>query len=222
MRSISTYRLAIAVLAVLSGACGCGEAVASTTYRLDLSGSAVHQLNCWEVPHLCDPAFPPPPKEVIYPWLGFVDLTVDSSADGTFAAPDLLAIDFVSNQVSFSVPSIFPPPPGDPLWPFAGSVTIVAGKVTSLDGSDHPFPFLEPELVVSFSGLTAYFHSPAGHHTGSTDGVGTLTMVAEPPTWLLLLSAVLPLLALRSRSLWSALRASLRPLPSPSRWAPAA
>ncbi len=222
MRSTSTYRIAIAVVAALSGACGCGEALASTTYRLGLSGSAVHQLSCWEVPHLCDPAFPPPPTEVVLPWLGFVDVTVDSSGDGTFAEPDLLAIDFVSNQVSFSVPSFFPPPPGDPLWPFAGSVTIVDGKVTSLDCSDNPYPFLEPELVVSFSGLTAYFHSPAGHHTGSTDGVGTLAMVAEPPTWLLLLSAMSLLPALRARSLASALRASLRPSPSPSRSAPAA
>jgi hypothetical protein len=222
MRSTSTYRLAIALLAALSGACGCGEALASTTYRLGLSGSAVHQLNCWEVPHVCDPAFPPPPTEVIYPWLGFVDLTVASSGDGTFAAPDLLAVDFVSNVASFSVPDGFPPPPGYPLWPFDGSVTIVDGKVTSLDGSEYPDIFGYPELFVSFSGLTAHFHAPAGHHTGSTDASGNLVMVAEPPTWLLLLAAMSLLPALRARSLASALRASLRPSLSPSRSAPAA
>ena len=222
MRSASSHQLTIALVAALSGACGCGNALANATYRLELTGQAVHRVDCWEDPHVCDPAYPPPPEEVTYPWTGVVDLTVASSGDGTFAAPDLLAVDFVSNLASFSVPGDFPPPPGYPLWPFDGSVTILDGKVTSLDGSEYPDIFGYPELFVAFSGLTAHFQSPAGHHTGSTDATGSLVMVAEPPTWLLLLSALLPLLAPRARSLASALRSSLRPSPSPSRSAPAA
>jgi hypothetical protein len=85
-------------------------------------------------------------------------------------------------------------------------VTIVDGKVTSFNGSEYDFSAGQPEQNVGFTGLSAYFHDPAGHHTGPTDGFATLLMVPEPATWLLLLSGLALLAMPRGRSLASALR----------------
>jgi hypothetical protein len=152
------------LLVALATACGCEGALAQTTYRLGLSGQAVHQLSCWEDPNFCNPALPPP-QDQVYAWTGYLDLAVASDGDGTFSDPDLLSVDFVANLGSFSVPGEDPPSSPYRLYPFSGSVTIEAGKVTSFDGSDY-FDFIDfPDLFVSFSGLSARYSDPGGHHT---------------------------------------------------------
>ena len=191
--TLSDWR-GVALLVALA-ACGCEGALAQTTYRLELSGQADHQLNCWEDPNFCNPA---PPPDQVYAWTGYVDLTVASNGDGTFSDPDLLSVDFVANLGSFSVSAGNPPSSPYSLWPFSGSVTIAAGKVTSFDGSDYFDIFDFPDLFVSFSGLSARYNDPGGHHTGPTTAVGTLVMIPEPATWLLLLCA-LPFLAMLHR-----------------------
>jgi hypothetical protein len=208
MRLKSSNRRGIALLVVvLAAVCGCGGAFAKTTYRLELSGQAVHQLNCWEDPHFCDPNLPPP-KDQVYAWTGYVDLAVASSGDGTFTDPDLLSVDFVANLAGFSVPGENPPASPERLWPFSGSVTILDGKVTSFNGSDYFDYFESPDLFIGFSGLSAHFTDPGGPHTGPTDAVGTLVMVPEPATWLLLLSGLPFLATLRGGSLRRGPRAS--------------
>lgn len=184
------------VVAAAATGC-CPEAFADATYRLELSGQAVHQLNCWEDPNFCIPV---PPKDQVYAWTGYVDLTVASAGDGTFSDPSLLSVDFVSNLGGFAVPSDSPPPSPYRLWPFSGSVTIAAGKVTSFDGSND---YWGMGPLLSFGGMSAQYHDPGGHHTGPTDAIGTLVMVPEPATWLLLLSGVPFLARYRGgRSMW--------------------
>ncbi len=207
MRSTSPPWRRIARLVLLAGAaaCGCGSALAATTYRLELSGRVDHQLSCWEDPNFCDPNLPPA-KDEVFAWRGYVDLVVASSGDGRFADPDLRSVDFVSNWAGFAVPGDNPPPEPDRLWPFFGSVTIVSGKVSSFNGTYYPDIPEDYSLFVEFTGLSASYHDQGGHHTGPTDAVGTLTLVPEPATWLLLLSALSLLAAPRGRSLAGALR----------------
>lgn len=211
MRSTSPpWSRSALLLVMLAGAaaCGCGSAFATTTYRLELSGQIDHQRSCWEDPNFCNPDLPPVKDEII-PWRGYVDLIVAPAGDGTFADPDLLSVDFVSNWAAFAVPGPNPPPEPDRLWPFFGSVTIVDGKVTSFNGSEYDFSASPPEQNVGFTGLTAYFHEPAGHHTGPTDGLATLLMVPEPSTWLLLLAGFALLSMRRGGSLSGSMRTRL-------------
>ena len=46
MRLKSPHWTGIALLVALAGSCGCGNAFATTTYRLELSGQIDHQLSC--------------------------------------------------------------------------------------------------------------------------------------------------------------------------------
>ena len=166
-------------------ACAAGLARADETYVLQLSGRGTHRFDAWECPmQVCTIG------GTSFSWEGTVVVVVSSDASGTFAPPD-----FVSMTLDWTAPYVFAFPRAvSGIFP-APTVTVVDGRVTSIDVL---WQNGTPETL-SFSGLSVFFNKPPTHHSGPTSASAFLTQVPEPQTGVLLAIGLAGLLIASAR-----------------------
>ena len=151
--------------------------VAQTSYELGVAGQIDHTVNCWETVPLCSG-----PPHVYTPWVGTVTIVVDSTADGTYQGPDLESLTFAANIGSFAVT----PDADDPAF----SVTIVDGRVSSLDVIALVETPRDTSAFTYFGGMDADYDDTGGTHYGATVATGTLAPIPEPGTAAMLLAGL--------------------------------
>jgi hypothetical protein len=157
-----TSPLAIAVL--VTALAPVGSAQANATYLLTLQGTDQRNYPPCRIP---DQA-PPCDVTADLPWTGLLSIVVDSNGDGVFSDQQVLSFSLQASVGSLSLP--FMP----------GSVTVVDGRVTSVDFIA-PYPLGDYFVWEHYIGLNAYFQDAYdGPHEVTDFASGLLTAVPEP------------------------------------------
>lgn len=165
---MSTRRMPIAkVVAAAWATFALAGNAAAATYELALDGQAQYFPLCfWDIPD-CTGGSPPP---VYYDWKGTLVLGIDPP-DGQSGEPNPVSISLTATGGSFSIPASYS-------WLDSSSVTIVNGRVTSIDAL-LPSPFSD-YFYIYFHDLSLSYEDPGSHHHGGTNFSGTLTAIPEP------------------------------------------
>jgi len=173
----------LALAALVTALAPVRSAHANATYLLTLQGIDQRNYPPCRIPGQA----PPCDVTVDLPWTGLLSIVVDANGDGVFSDQQVLSFSLQASVGSLSLP--FMP----------GSVTVVDGRVTSVDFSA-PYP-LGDSVWEHYIGLNAYFQDDFDAPHEVTDfASGVLTAVPEPA------SASLMLLALS----WAAATAARR------------
>jgi len=167
-----TSPLALAVL--VTALAPVGSAQANATYLLTLQGTDQRNYPPCRIP---DQA-PPCDVTVDLPWTGLLSIVVDSNGDGVFSDQQVLSFSLQASVGSLSLPFV------------PGSVTVVDGRVTSVD-FNAPYPMGDYSIWEHYIGLNAYFQDDYDAPHEMTDfASGSLTAVPEPASASLMLLAL--------------------------------
>lgn len=163
----------LALAGLLSALAPIGSAHADATYLLSLKGTDQRNYPPCRIP---DQA-PPCDVTVELPWTGSLSIVVDSSGDGVFTDQQVLSFTLQATVGSLSLPFV------------PGSVTVVDGRVTSVDFSA-PYPLGEATWE-HYIGLNVIYQDTFDGGREVTDfATGTLTAVPEPASASLVLVAL--------------------------------
>ena len=163
----------LAIAGLLTALAPVGSAHADATYLLTLQGTDQRNYPPCRIP---DQA-PPCDVTVELPWTGLLSIVVDSNGDGVFTDQQVRSFTLQATVGSLSLPFV------------PGSVTVVDGRVTSVDFGG-PYP-LGDATWEHYIGLNVFYQDAFdGGHEVTDFATGTLTAVPEP------VSASLMLLAL--------------------------
>jgi hypothetical protein len=163
----------LALAGLLTAFAPVGSAHAEATYLLDLQGTDQRNYPPCRIPGQA----PPCDVTVELPWTGLLSIVVDSNGDGVFSDQQVISFTLQATVGSLSLP--FMP----------GSVTVVDGRVTSVDFSA-PYP-LGDATWEHYIGLNVFYQDIFdGGHQVTDFATGTLTSVPEPGSASLMLLAL--------------------------------
>jgi hypothetical protein len=170
-------------IAAAAFACFAQGSFADATFTLYVLGSATHSPDSWEC-ITCDPGDPKLQPSTSQ-WKGTVTVVTSSGADGIYTGSDVQLVSFVSNLGTFSTPS------GGSYFSAVPTVIVTDGSIESLTAS-WSLAFFDRVVAVGFSGQSAWYNDPGGHHYGPTTATGLLlpTPVPEPGAYALLLAGL--------------------------------
>lgn len=164
---------ALALAGLLTALAPVGSAHAAATYLLTLQGTDQRDYPPCRIP---DQA-PPCDVTVDLPWTGLLSIVVDSNGDGVFTDQQVLSFSLQATVGSLSLPFV------------PGSVTVVDGRVTSVDFSA-PYP-LGDAAWEHYIGLNVFYQDIFdGGHQVTDFATGELTAVPEPASALMMLFAL--------------------------------
>ena len=163
----------LALAGLLTALAPVGSAHADATYLLSLTGTDQRNYPPCRIPGQA----PPCDTTVELPWTGSLRIVVDSNGDGVFTDQQVLSFTLQASVGSLSLPFV------------PGSVTVVDGRVTSVDFSA-PYP-LGDAIWEHYIGLNVFYQDTFdGGHEVTDFATGTLTAVHERASVALMLVGV--------------------------------